>query len=255
MTDIEAKLRHGMNAYAAETATQVVPPPFVPRAAGVQAPRHTSRRARVAAAVVGAMIVTGGVATATGTLPGPVSAVLREFRSWGFDVAEDQATLKAKASSEDMTYELWLAPVPGGGLCAYVRVVRSGTDLDHAGGSQCLHDQDWLPDEFVLMGVGEDVPSTRDRIGRHPLVAGRLPAGAAQLEVELSNGTLHRSTAEEDGFFVTILPLGLPDDTKVLFVRALSPGGQVVDERKVAHGSPVPDRMCDACSQEPPIEP
>ena len=234
MTDLETKLRDGLNAYALETATAVSPPSLVSIAAATRRPGRGRRRTRVvAAALAGGVVLSAGMATALGTLPSPVSAVLREFRSWGFGVSDDDAGRMASVSSEDMTYELWFAPVAEGGSCMYVRVLRSGHDIDHGGASHCTGGEHWPRSAFILLGVPERVETGRDAAGRHPIVAGHLPAGASYAEVEFSNGTVHRAVAEQDGFFVTVLPPGLPDDTRILSVRAVSAGDRLVAVRNI----------------------
>ena len=229
MTDIETKLHGGLKVYAVETAAAVSPPSLASVAAEARRPRRAPRRAKaLVAALVGGVALSAGVATATGTLPSPVSAVLREFRSWGFGVSEDDAGRMASASSDNMTYELWFAPVAEGGSCMYVRVIRAGRDMGHGGSSQCTTGENWPASAFILLGVPGRVGSSRDIEGRHPIIAGRLPAGAAQVEVEFSNGPVHRAVAENDGFFVTVLPPALPEDTRIRSVRAVSDEGRVV---------------------------
>ncbi len=143
-------------------------------------------------------------------------------------MSEEEAARLASASKDDMTYELWVVGGPGGDQCLYVRVIRAGVDIEHGGAGRCDFDEPPPPSAFVVLGGSSSGAPWEDRMGRHPTIAGRLPVGATQLVVDLSDGTKHRVAAEPGGYFVTILPPGLPDGTKVLSLRATTAEGETV---------------------------
>lgn len=231
MTDVETVLRRGLSAYADETAASIAPPPPASSVArrATEWRRRVPRGAKLAAAVAAGVTLATGAAAAVGVLPEPVSQMLQEMRSWGFAVSDDHAELMASASRDDLTYELWLVSGEGGDECMYVRVIRAGEDVRHGGGSQCTSDDPAPPSAFIVHGAttGPIAPWT-DRYGRHPALGGRLPAGATHLQIDFSDGTAHRAPAEPGGYFMMILPSGLPDGTTITSLRALGPNGQTV---------------------------
>ncbi len=229
MTDLETKLCESLDAYAADTTAAVSPPSV--ESISAAASRHRRRLARwtkAAASLVGGLVVTAGVATAFGVLPTPVSSMVREMQSWGFDVSEDEAARLASVSKDDMTYELWVVPGRGGDQCVYVRVIRAGVDMENGGAARCDFDEPSPPSAFVVLGGASFSAPSVDRMGRHPTIAGRLPVGATHLVVDFSDGTKHRVAAERGGYFVTIVPPGLLDGTTVLSLRATTADGETV---------------------------
>ena len=86
MTEVETKLRRGLEAFAAETVVVAAPPPVGSIKLCTHIERGRSQRwPKLALAIVVGTVVTAGAATAAGVLPGPVESMLREFRSWGFE--------------------------------------------------------------------------------------------------------------------------------------------------------------------------
>jgi hypothetical protein len=240
MTDFETELRAAFHAYADETAVHLRPPP-----PSLIAARADERRRRLphwpkpalwpklAAAAAGGVLLTTGVAAAVGELPGPVSAVLSEMRSWGFDVTNEHAQRMASASRDDMTYELWVTSGPSGDECMFVRVTRAGVDMDHGGGSQCTYDDPMPPEQLFVAGTTPLLAPWDDRFGRHPTLAGRLPVLATHVELDLSDGTTRRWAAESTGWFLVVLPTDVPDGTRLLSARATTADGRTVAQRAI----------------------
>lgn len=234
MTDVETKLRVGLDAYATETAAVVSRPSVASIAlrAG-RAPRRRRRWPRVAAAVVAGTVITTTAAAAGGVLPGPVESMLEEFRSWGFD-ANEGAERMASVTAGDLTYEVWRAPLDGGGQCVYDRVIGTEGDVDHGGGSHC-HGAPASPrsaDRFGELAYPEIVFD--NSTGRHPesapyhsVSSGQLPLGATKVVFEFDDGTTLSVAPEREGYFITTFP-GVRDGARIVAVRAVDPDGHVV---------------------------
>ncbi len=235
MTDVETALREGLHAYAEETTPGCFPPPPASIAARAgERRRGLPRWFKVTAGLAGGLLLTTGAAAALGELPGPVSTMLQEMRSWGFAVTDENAQRMASASRDDVTYELWRTSGPSGDECLSVRVIRAGVDMDHGGESQCAYDSPASPYELLVVGTTPRLAPWEDRLGRHPTLAGRLPVPATHVEVDLSDGTTHRWAAGPDGWFLIVMPTDVPEGTTALLVRATTVDGRTVAERSLA---------------------
>jgi hypothetical protein len=240
MTDIETTLRRGLAAFGEETAEAAVPPSLslIARLADAAEPQVRARRwPKVAVATVAGLAVTGGVASAVGVLPEPVESTLREFRSWGFD-ANQGAERMATVTDGDLTYEVWRAPLDGGGQCVYDRVIGPDGDIDRGGGSHChgavnghaaprrspdgfgeLH----FPSTVFDNSGGADPVATP----LHSVSSGQLPVGATEAVFEFEDGTTLEVAAQHEGYFITTFP-GIDDGLRIVEIRALDGGGNVV---------------------------
>lgn len=235
MIEVETRLRQGFEAFATETAAFVVPPPVVSvhRRARTEAER-ARRWPKVAFAIVAGTVATTGAAAASGVLPGPVESMLGEFRSWGFD-ANQGAERMASVTDGDMTYELWRAPLDGGGQCVYDRVVGPGGDVDHGGASHCHGDvpvPPRSPDQFAELHYPErvfDNSGGRDPESArlHSVSSGQLPLGATEVVFEFDDETTLTVTPQREGYFITTFP-GVHDGTRIIEILAVDAEGQVV---------------------------
>ena len=234
MIDVEERVRRGLDALAAETSTAVVPPPVgsIVLRAGTE-PARPRRGRRLAVAVAACVVVTTGVATATGVLPGPVESMLDEFRSWGYD-ANRSAERMARVTDDEITYEVWRAPLEGGGVCVYDRVIGPDGDTDHGGASHChgvpiaprsadrfgeLH----YPERVFDNAAGGDAESAR----RHSVSSGQLPLGATDVRFGFDDGTTLTVAGQHDGYFITTFP-GVRDGLRIVRLQALDADGNVV---------------------------
>ena len=235
MTEVETKLRRGLEAFAAETGVAASPPPV----GSIKLRAHTEGgRSRgwpkLALAIVVGTVVTAGAATAAGVLPGPVESMLREFRSWGFE-ANQGAERMAWVTDGDMTYEVWRAPLDGGGQCVYDRAI--GGDGEHPG-SHChgaingVSSPRRSPDQFLELhypgrvfdnSTGSDAESAR----QHSVSSGQLPLGATEAVFEFDDGTTLTVASQREGYFITTFP-GIRDGVRIVSIRAVSADGRVL---------------------------
>jgi hypothetical protein len=234
MIDVETKLRAGLDAFGTETAEAVSPPPITSLALRAADVTLTPRRwPRVAVAVVAGTVLTTSGAAAVGVLPGPVESVLREFRSWGFD-ANQGAERMASVTAGDLTYEVWRAPLDGGGQCVYDRVIGPDGDVEDGGASHC-HGAPSSPRSRVRFGelsypeVVFDNSSGRDpeSAALHSVASGQAPLGATEVVFEFDDGTTLAVEAEREGYFITTFP-SIPDGTRITGIHAIDAQGQVV---------------------------
>lgn len=234
MTEVETTLRQGLEAFAAETAGTALPPSlsFIERRAGSPSAR-TRRWPKVTIATVAGVVVTSGAAAALGVLPEPVESVLREFRSQGFD-ANQGAERMAWVTDGDMTYEVWRAPLDGGGQCVYDRVIGPEGDIDHGGDSHCQRDAlpPRSPDQFGELHYPERVfDNSSGRVPewarQHSVSSGQLPVGASRVVFEFDDGTTLTVTPQQEGYFVTTFP-GVQDGVRIVEIRAMDAAGHVV---------------------------
>ena len=234
MIEIETKLRQGLEAFAAETASAASPPPV----GSIKLRAHTEpARARhwpkVALAIVAGTVMATGAAAAVGVLPGPVESMLREFRSWGFE-ANQGAERMASVTDGDITYEVWRAPLDGGGQCVYDRVIAPGGDVDHGGGSHC-HGAPSTPrspgrfSELAYPGRVSDNSTGRDpeSARQHAVASGQLPLGASEVVFEFDDGTTLTVAGQREGYFITTFP-GVRDGVHIVGIRAVTADGRVV---------------------------
>ena len=233
MIEVETKLRQGLETFAAATAAAAAPPSV----ASIELRARTEPRARrgpkLAIAIVAGAVLTTGAAAAVGLLPGPVESTLREFREWGFD-ANQGAERMAWVTDGDITYEVWRAPLEGGGRCVYDRVIAPGGDVDHGGASSCHGDPSSprSPDHFGELHYPEGVFD--NSTGRHPesarqhsVSSGQLPLGATEVVFEFDDGTTLTVTSQREGYFITTFP-GVNDGVRITAIRAGGAGGGVV---------------------------
>lgn len=226
MNDIETTLRAGLKAFAAETTAAASPPSTASislRARTVSGTRP--RWPKIAIAISAGALVTTGVASAAGVLPGPVESMVREFRSWGFET-DDTASRMASTADGAFTYELWVARLRGGGLCVFVRVAGPDGDIDHGGNSAC---GPWVvpstSEHWNLRYPGR-VGNTA-RSGQKDTANGQLPPGATQVVFELDDGTAHSVHGQNDGWFITTFQ-GVRHGAKIVSVHALDAAGNVI---------------------------
>lgn len=231
MTDMEAKLRHGLRALTM-ASPEASPPPVGSIVARASARPPSGRPwAKIAIGTAAGLGLTAGVAGAAGVLPGPVESTLREFRSWGF-AANQGAERMAWVTDGDMTYELWRAPLDGGGLCVYDRVIAPTGDVDHGGSSHCGISSEQPVGEFANLGYPErmfDNSSGRDPQSArlHDLSYGQAPLDATTVVFEFDDGTTLDVPLQREGFFITTFP-GIEDGRKIAEVRALDAAGNVL---------------------------
>ena len=241
MTDVETTLRRGLETLAAETAAVVEPPPIGSIKARAHVARPRSRRwPRVAIAVGVAAVATAGAATAIGVLPDQVERTLAEFREWGFR-ADAGAELMASTSEGDLTYEIWRAPLDGGGQCVSQLVIGPGFDEDYHGGAACSGEGP-SPSPRPVGRIAAGYPSTvfDNSAGRDPESApmhstswGQLPVGATKAVFEFDDGTTLTVDAQHDGYFVTTFP-GVRDGLAIVEIRAVDDAGTVVAAEPVS---------------------
>jgi hypothetical protein len=242
MTDIETTLRRGLEMLAAETAAVVEPPPIGSIKARAHVARPRSRRwPRVAIAVGVTAVATAGAATAIGVLPDQVERTLAEFREWGFR-ADAGAELMASTSEGDLTYEIWRAPLDGGGQCVSQLVIGPGFDEDYHGGAACSGEPGPSPSPRPVGWIDAGYPSTvfDNSAGRDPESApmhstswGRLPVGATKALFEFDDGTTLTVDAQRDGYFVTTFP-GVRDGLAIVEIRAVDDAGTVLAAQPVS---------------------
>jgi len=230
MTDLETTLRRGLRAFGAETAVAATPDlTAISRRAGAST-RAARRWPKVTVAIAAGAVVTSGAAAAVGVLPPPVETTLREFRSWGFP-ADNGAERMASTTDDGITYEVWLAPLDGGGQCSVVRTIRPEGDVDHGGRSACGPDAPAPADEFGDLSY--DDRTDDNSTGRHPgahvhaTASGRAPAAATHVVFEFEAGESLTVVPQRDGYFVTTFP-DIPDGTRVTALRAVDASGQVI---------------------------
>jgi hypothetical protein len=232
MTDVETKLRDGLAAFAAETEAIASPPSMASIAlrGGMSRPKRP-RWPKVAVAIVAATLVTTGVAAATGNLPGAVESKLREFGSFGYNARGDASRL-AWTSDGDMTYELWRAPIEGGRLCIFERVIGPDGDIDLGGGYHCASDQ--MPWGIYPQDTGGPVWTPAGDLNE-VRASGRLPEGAIEAVFEFEDGTTHTVLAQNDRYFITAFR-GVAEYKKIVAVQARDANGTVVAD--LWHPSP-----------------
>lgn len=234
MIDFETKLRAGLHAFGTETAAVVSPPPIGSiafRKGGERAPRR--RWPRLAAAVVAGTVVTTSAAAAVGVLPGPVESVLNEFRSWGFD-ANQGAERMASVTAGDLTYEVWRAPLDGGGQCVYDRVIAPDGDVEHGGGSHC-HGAPSSPRSRNRFGelahpeivVDNSNGNDPESAPLHSVSSGQLPLGASEVVFDFDDGTTLTIAPQREGYFITTFP-DVEDGARITGIRARDAEGHVV---------------------------
>lgn len=210
--------------------------------------RQPRRWPKVAVATVAGVLVTSGAAAALGVLPEPVESVLREFRSWGFE-ANQGAERMATVTDDGITYEVWRAPLDGGGQCVYDRVIGPEGDVDHGGGSHCHGDVGGRvpprsPDDFNEMSFpftvfDNSTGADPESASLHSVSSGQLPIGATSVVFEFEDGTTLTVEAQREGYFITTFP-GVDDGLDIVEVRALAPDGHVVTTDHVAPPPPEP---------------
>lgn len=234
MTDVETKLRAGLDAFAAETEAAVSPPPIASIALRVgDDPRQRRRWPKLAAAVVTSGVVATGAAAATGVLPEPVESMLGEFRTWGFD-ANQGAERMASATAGEMTYEVWRAPLDGGGQCVYDRVIGPDGDVQHGGASHC-HRAPSSPqssDQFGELSYPEivfDNSTGRDPASArlHSVASGQLPVRATAVVFEFDDRTTLTVEPQREGYFITTFP-GVPDGARITGIHAVNAEGHTL---------------------------
>src|ERR1700722_7034699 len=143
MIDVETKLRVGLQAFAEETISKLTPPPVASISLRAGAPEShgatvsRSRWPKVAAVVVAGALIGTGVASAVGVVPSSVESMIHEFHSWGFDTT-GSAIRVAAVTQGDTTYEVWMAPLAGGGQCVYDRVVDRDGHVSHGDSDECV---------------------------------------------------------------------------------------------------------------------
>jgi hypothetical protein len=168
-------------------------------------------------------VLTTGAAAAVDVLPCPVESMLREFRSWGFD-ANQGAERMAWVTDGELTYEVWRAPLDGGGQCVYDRVIGPEGDVDHGGSSRCLRGAGSSPraaDQFGQLSFPERV------FDNSTVSSGQLPLGATTVVFEFDDGTTLTVTSQREGYFITTFP-GVPDGIRIVGIRAMDAEGHLV---------------------------
>ncbi len=219
MNDIETTLLAGLKAFAAETTAAASPPSTASislRARTVSGTRP--RWPKIAIAISAGALVTTGVASAAGVLPGPVESMVREFRSWGFET-DDTASRMARTTDGTYAYEVWVAPLRGGGQCVYDRVIGPDGDIDHGGGSSCITD--------LIPTNGFQFLHYPGHVGVRKVASGKVPAGATQVAFEFDDGTTSTIRVQANGWFITAFP-GVRDASRIVAVRALGAEGNVI---------------------------
>ena len=214
MIDVESTLRHGLHAYAAETADPVTMPAPATIAFRARTPEPGRRRwPKVAAIVAGGALVTTGLASAAGVLPGPVESKLHDFREWGFDATGD-ATMLASVTDGDKSFEVWRAPLRDGKYCVYVRTIVAGGDIENGGAASCG-------------GSSSSWGVSFDRTGPETVETGVLPAGAVAARFTFENGTTFTAPGQTEGYFITTLA-GVPYGLQILKMEAVDADGRVI---------------------------
>lgn len=235
MTDLETTLRRGLEAFDAETAAAATPDLTAIRPqAG--APTRTLRQwPKIAIVIATGAVVTSGAAAAVGVLPLPVEATLREFRSWGYP-ANGGAERMAWTTDDGLTYEVWLAPLDGGGQCSSVRVIGPAGDVEHGGGSSCDPDApapntaDEFDDLWYPERVWDNSTGRQPGAHQHATASGRAPANATRVIFEFEGGSSLTLEPQHDGYFVTTFP-GVADGTRITTVQAVDGTGQAIATR------------------------
>lgn len=233
MTDVETRLRAGLGAFADDLDAGLSPPPVAEivmraTAAPVRSPR---RWKKLAVAVAASTAITAGAAAATGLLPAPVESVLAEFRSWGFGATQG-AERMATTTNGQISYEVWRAPLEGGGTCVYVRVVGPQGDISHGGASQCGAA---LParsrDRFVALAYPEVVRGSGAGADPEPTPAataeGQAPSGTTKIIVEFDTNPPLSIEPQRDGFFITTFP-GVRSDARITHISAVDAQGNIL---------------------------
>lgn len=234
MTELEASLQSGLAAFDEETAVVATPDLLAVRRRAAGAYRSGRRWPKVGAVVAVGALVTSGSAVAAGILPRPVEDALSEFRSWGFDAGQG-AERMASTTEDGVAYDLWVAPLNGGGWCSSVLVdsERVG-EIEHGGGSACHPDgsASAVTDEFVDLAWPDQVSDNSTGQGPgaevHATASGRAPAGTARVEFTFGDGSTLSVFPQGNGWFVTTFPK-VADGTLVTEVRAVAASGQVLD--------------------------
>lgn len=221
MTDIETKLRDGFSAFAADTEAIASAPAVATIELRARTPEPKHRRwPKLTVVIAGGALVTTGLASATGVLPGPVESRLREFRSWGYD-ANLGASKMASVTDGDMTYELWRAPLGNGGrgdggLCVYERAIGPNGDIDHGGSAEC--------------GPGTGLWSYPERTGPRQVASGQIPPGATRIVFTFEDGTTFTVEPQKDRYFITTFQ-GVPDGSLIVKVQPEDAEGDVVNSQ------------------------
>lgn len=218
MNDIETTLREGLKAFAAETTAAASPPSTASISLRARTVSGTRLRwPKIAIAISAGALVTTGVASAAGVLPGPVESMVREFRSWGFET-DATASRMARTTDGAYAYEVWVAPLRGGGQCVYDRVVGPDGDVEHGGDASCITDPP-TPSGFQFLHYPEQV-------GVRQVASGKVPAEATQVVFGFNDGTTLTVHAQANGWFITAFP-GVRDASRIVSVRALGADGNV----------------------------
>jgi hypothetical protein len=234
MIEVETTLRQGLKTFADETASAVLAPPVgTIKLRAHAAPSRARRWWKPALAIAVGTVVTTSAAAATGVLPGPVESTLREFRSWGFHVNQ-AAERMASVTDGGITYEVWRAPLDGGGRCVYDRVIGPVGDVEHGGASSCLGDppSPRSADRFAELHYPErvfDNSTGRDpeSAWQHSVSSGQLPVGAIAAVFMFDDGTTLTVPGQREGYFITTFP-GVRDGARIVGIRAVSADGRVV---------------------------
>lgn len=233
MTTFETTLRRGLAGLGEDTTHSVTPPPVSSIKRRARFERNRSRRLRKGTAIaVAGLVATSGAVAASGVLPGPVESKLSEFRSWGYS-AEHGAERMARATYGEMTYEIWRAPLDGGGLCTYQRVTGPDGDIDHGGSSGCDPNVEPAPGpqefgELTYPGrVARPTATGGEGARAGELASGQLPVEAAAVVFDFADGTSLAVEPQRDRYFITAFP-GVPDGTRIVNVRAVDHAGQTV---------------------------
>jgi len=231
MTELETTLRRGLDTFADETAA-VTSPDLAAVRCRAGTPGRTGRRwPKVSAVVAAGLIVTSGAAAAAGVLPKPVENALSDFRSWGF-AADHGAERMATTTDDGMTYELWLAPLDGGGSCSTVLVDGPNGEVEHPG-SHCKPDEaaSGSSDEFIDLAwperVSDNFRGTAPGAAVHDTASGRAPRGTAHVNFRLEDGSTLTVRTQRDGWFVTTFP-GVADGTRILGMQAVAADGRIL---------------------------
>jgi hypothetical protein len=232
MIEIETALRQGLETLAAETASVVTPPSVGSIKLRARRDQAQNRRwPKIVTGIAVGMVVTTGAAAAVGVLPAPVESMLSEFRSWGFG-ANQGAERMASVTDGDLTYEVWQAPLDGGGNCVYDRVIGPDGDVSHGGASQCISEAEpRTTDRFGHLHYPEPVydNSTGGRPGarQHSVSSGQLPLGATEAVFEFDDGTTLEVAAQREGYFITTFP-HVRDGVRIVRVTAVDTEGHIV---------------------------
>ena len=139
----------------------------------------------------------------------------------------------ASTTDNRLTYELWLAPLDGGGWCSSVLVAGPRGEIDHGGDSACDPGgtASGSSDAFIDLAwpgrVSDNSTGTKPGAAVHATASGRAPTGTTHIDFRLEDGSTLRVKPQLDGWFVTTFP-GIADSTRILSVEAVAGDGQIL---------------------------